>query len=157
VSPIGQGVRDAQRLVRSGNLGLLGAILWWGFDIAVLWASFHAFGESPAIGILIVAYFVGTLANLLPLPGGVGGVDGGMVGALVAFGTDPSLAIVAVLAYRFFAFWLPIAPGAVAFASLRRTVAKWEREDAGEAECAAQVRKRAKAPRLAHEPAYCTK
>jgi uncharacterized protein (TIRG00374 family) len=157
VSPIGDGVRSAQRLARSGNLGLLGAILWWGFDIAVLWACFKAFGESPAVGVLVVAYFVGTLANLLPLPGGVGGVDGGMVGALVAFGTAPGLAIVAVLAYRFFAFWLPIAPGAAAFASLRRTVAKWEAEDAGEEPCKAQARTRAKAPRRAHEPAYCTK
>jgi uncharacterized protein (TIRG00374 family) len=160
VSPVGQGVRDAQQLVKSGNLGLLGAILWWGFDIAVLWASFKAFGESPAIGVLVVAYFVGTLANLLPLPGGIGGVDGGMVGALVAFGTNPGLAIVAVLAYRFFAFWLPIAPGAVAFASLRRTVAKWEREDAGEEPeqpCVAAARRYPSAPRRAPEPAYCTK
>jgi uncharacterized membrane protein YbhN (UPF0104 family) len=159
VSPVGEGVRDAWRLVKAGNLGLLGAILWWGFDIAVLWASFKAFGESPAIGVLIVAYFVGTLANLLPLPGGVGGVDGGMVGALVAFGTDPGLAILAVLAYRFFAFWLPIAPGAVAFASLRRTVATWEREDAGEPEppCAEASRRRVSTPRRAPEPAYCTK
>jgi uncharacterized protein (TIRG00374 family) len=157
LAPVGAGVREARRLVRSGNLGLLGALLWWGFDIAVLWACFHAFGESPAIGILVVAYFVGTLANTLPLPGGVGGVEGGMVGALVAFGTEPGLAIVAVLAYRFFAFWLPIAPGAIAFASLRRTVAGWEREDAGEAECVAQARRRVKAPRRTAEPAYCTK
>jgi uncharacterized protein (TIRG00374 family) len=157
VSPLGDGVRAAQRLAASGNLGLLGAILWWGFDIAVLWACFSAFGESPAVGILIVAYFVGTLANLLPLPGGVGGVDGGMVGALVAFGTEPGLAIVAVLAYRFFAFWLPIGPGALAFASLRRTVAKWEREDAGELEPAVPARRRADAPRRAGSPCYCTK
>jgi uncharacterized membrane protein YbhN (UPF0104 family) len=157
VSPVGDGVRSAQRLARAGNLGLLGAILWWGFDIAVLWACFHAFGESPAVGVLIVAYFVGTLANLLPLPGGVGGVDGGMVGALVAFGTDPGLAIVAVLAYRFFAFWLPIAPGAFAFASLRRTVGKWEREDAGEVLRVASPRPRQEPRRLAAEACYCTK
>jgi hypothetical protein len=61
----------------------------------------------------------------------VGGVDGGMIGAFVAFGVDPAAAIVAVLAYRFFAFWLPIAPGALAFGTLRRTVAGWEAEDAG--------------------------
>ena len=73
---------------------------------------------------LVVGYFVGTLANLLPLPGGVGGVDGGMIGAFVAFGVDPASAIIAVLAYRFFAFWLPIAPGAISFATLRKTVAK---------------------------------
>src|SRR4051794_6972395 len=132
LAPIGQGVRDARRLVLKGNAGLVGAVMWWAFDIATLWACFKAFGVSPPIGVLVMGYFVGTLANLLPLPGGVGGVDGGMIGAFVAFGIDPSAAIVAVLAYRFFAFWLPIAPGAVSFASLRRTVGKWEAENAGE-------------------------
>ena len=80
----------------------------------------------------MVAYFVGMLANTLPLPGGVGGVDGGMVGALIAFGVEPELALIAVLAYRGFAFWLPILPGAVAYLGLPPPVAGWEREDAGE-------------------------
>jgi uncharacterized membrane protein YbhN (UPF0104 family) len=131
LSPVGDGVRDARSLIRRGNPGLLGALMWWTFDIACLWACFEAFGSSPAIGVLVVGYFVGMLANTLPLPGGVGSVDGGMIGAFVAFGVDPAAAIVAVLAYRFFAFWLPIAPGALAFGTLRRTVARWEAEDAG--------------------------
>jgi uncharacterized membrane protein YbhN (UPF0104 family) len=129
LAPVAVGVRDARRLIRTGNAGLLGALMWWAFDIAVLWACFEAFGASPAIAVLVVAYFVGTPANTLPLPGGVGGVEGGMIGALVAFGVDPSLALIAVLAYRGFAFWLPIVPGAIAFVTLRRTVARWERED----------------------------
>ena len=37
------------------------------------------------------------LGNLLPLPGGIGGVDGGMIGAFIAFGVDGGLAVVAVL------------------------------------------------------------
>jgi uncharacterized membrane protein YbhN (UPF0104 family) len=131
LAPLASGVRDARRLVRSGNAGLLGALMWWAFDIAVLWACFRAFGASPAIAVLVVAYFVGTLANTLPLPGGVGGVEGGMVGALVAFGVEPGLALIAVLAYRGFAFWLPILPGALAYVTLRRTVASWAAEDAG--------------------------
>jgi uncharacterized membrane protein YbhN (UPF0104 family) len=131
LAPVGAGVRDARRLARTGNAGLLGALMWWGFDIAVLWACFEAFGDSPAIAVLVVAYFVGTLANTLPLPGGIGGVEGGMIGALVAFGVDPALALIAVLAYRGFAFWLPIVPGVIAFITLRRTVANWEAEDAG--------------------------
>src|SRR3954451_10223652 len=81
LAPIGQGVRDAWALVRRGNPGLLGAVMWWGFDIATLWACFAAFGHSPPAGVLVVVYFVGTLANTLPLPGGVGGVEGGMIGA----------------------------------------------------------------------------
>ena len=125
-------MRDARRLLRTGNAGLLGALMWWGFDIAVLWACFEAFGAAPSFAVITVAYFVGMLANTLPLPGGVGGVDGGMVGALIAFGVEPELALIAVLAYRGFAFWLPIVPGAVAYLGLRRTVARWEREDAGE-------------------------
>jgi uncharacterized membrane protein YbhN (UPF0104 family) len=131
LTPVAAGVRDARRLVRSGNAGLLGAVMWWAFDIAVLWACFEAFGAGPEVAVLVVAYFVGTLANTLPLPGGVGGVEGGMVGALIAFGVEPELALVAVLAYRGFAFWLPILPGVAAYLTLRRTVARWEAEDAG--------------------------
>jgi uncharacterized protein (TIRG00374 family) len=152
LAPIGSGVRRARRLALSGNPALLGALLWWGFDIAVLWASFRAFGHAPPWGVLIVAYFVGTLANLLPLPGGIGGVDGGMIGALVAFGTAPGLALIAVLAYRVFAFWLPIAPGALAYVKLRKRVATWELEDAeGERPVRPTVVRRQ--PRRAHEAA----
>ena len=105
--------------------------MWWGFQVAVLWASFHAFGDAPPFAVIAVAFFVGMLANLLPLPGGVGGVDGGMVGALIAFGVEPELALLAVLGYRGFVFWMPIIPGALGYLALRRTVAGWEREDAG--------------------------
>jgi uncharacterized membrane protein YbhN (UPF0104 family) len=127
---LGDGVRTSLRLARRLDPGLTGALLWWAGDIAVLWACFEAFGASPAIAVVVMAYFVGMLANTLPVPGGVGGVDGGMIGALLGFGVEPGLAVVAVLAYRGFAFWLPIAPGAAAWFSLRRTVAGWERDDA---------------------------
>jgi uncharacterized protein (TIRG00374 family) len=122
------GVRTAIDLVRARELSLLGAVAWWGFDIAVLWACFHAFGASPPKGVIVMSYFVGMLANTLPLPGGIGGVDGGMIGAFVAFGVDAELAVIAVLAYRAFAFWLPTLPGAVAYLQLRRTVHRWSAE-----------------------------
>ncbi len=119
------GIRTAIDLVRARNASLLGAVAWWGFDIAVLWACFHAFGGSPPTGVVVMAYFVGMLGNVLPLPGGIGGVDGGMIGAFSAFGIPVQLAVVSVLAYRGFAFWLPTLPGAVAYLQLRRTVARW--------------------------------
>lgn len=123
------GVRTAIDLVRTRNPLLLGAIAWWGFDIAVLWACFHAFGGSPPTAVVIMAYFVGMVGNALPLPGGIGGVDGGMIGAFTAFGIPVQLAVVAVLAYRGFAFWLPTLPGAVAYLQLRRTVARWQSDE----------------------------
>jgi uncharacterized membrane protein YbhN (UPF0104 family) len=119
------GVRTAIGLVRGGGWSLLGAVGWWGFDIAVLWACFHAFGGSPPTAVVVMSYFVGMLGNVLPLPGGIGGVDGAMIGAFSAFGVSPSLAVVSVLAYRAFAFWLPTVPGAVAYLQLRRTVQRW--------------------------------
>jgi putative heme transporter len=127
------GIRTAIDLVRSRNPYLLGAIVWWGFDIAVLWACFHAFGASPPKGVIVMAYFIGMFGNTLPLPGGIGGVDGGMIGALTAFGVGVQVSVVSVLAYRAFSFWLPTLPGAVAYLQLRRTVNRWQEEPVPEA------------------------
>jgi uncharacterized protein (TIRG00374 family) len=119
------GVRTAIHLVRERDLSLLGGVAWWGFDISVLWACFHAFGGTPPTAVIVMSYFIGQLGNVLPLPGGIGGVDGAMIGAFSAFGISPALAVVSVLAYRAFAFWLPTLPGAVAYLQLRRTVHHW--------------------------------
>ena len=66
------GVRTAIDLIRSRDPGLLGALAWWGFDIGVLWAMFHAFGSPPPFTVIWMAYSSGTLGNLLPLPAGLG-------------------------------------------------------------------------------------
>jgi putative heme transporter len=125
---VADGVRDAGRLIRRKPGGAVGAPLWWGFDIAVLWASFKAFGTPPALGVVVMAYFVGTLGNLLPLPGGIGGVDGGIIAALVGFGVGGGIALLAVLTHRVFSFWLPTIPGGIAYLQLRRTVGRWDAE-----------------------------
>ena len=89
---------------------------------------FHAFGSPPPFTVIWMAYFIGMLGNLLPLPGGLGGVEGGMIGAFAAFGVDFNLAVIAVLSYRAISFWLPTVPGVVAYFQLRRTVARWRSE-----------------------------
>jgi uncharacterized protein (TIRG00374 family) len=119
------GMRDAIAHVRTRDPALFGAIVFWASQILVLWAAFHAFGEPPPWAVLIQAFFVGMLGNLLPMPGGVGGVEGGMIGALVAFNVDGGLAVVAVLVYRAFTFWLPLIPGVIAYFQLRKTVERW--------------------------------
>jgi putative heme transporter len=127
------GIRTAIALIRSRDVGLLGAVAWWGFDISVLWAMFHAFGSPPPFTVIWMAYFVGMLGNLLPLPGGLGGVEGGMIGAFAAFGVDFKLSVLAVLSYRAISFWLPTPLGAVAYLQLRRTVARWRDEQGADA------------------------
>jgi uncharacterized protein (TIRG00374 family) len=134
------GVRTALQMLRHREWGLLGAVAWWGFDIGCLWACFHAYGpDPPPLAVIIMAYFVGMLANTLPLPGGIGGVDGGMIGAFVAFDVPFNYAATAVVAYRAFAFWLPTVPGAVAYFQLRRTVAGWRAERRAGEPAAAQA------------------
>ena len=127
---VAAGVRTALALLGRRDPILLGALGWWAFDVAVLWACLHAFGTAPPVGVLVMAYFTGMLGNVLPLPGGLGGVEGGMIGALIGFGIDGGLAVAAVLSYRAFAYWLPIPPGALAYLRLRRTVRLWEPERA---------------------------
>lgn len=131
-----QAVRDgtaiAIELIGNRDLGVLGGIAYWGFDIAALWASLHAFGTPPPFPAVVMSYFIGQLANAIPLPGGIGGVEGGMIGALIAFGTAGSLAILGVLAYRLISFWLPTLPGAIAYLRLRGTVARWREQEQGQ-------------------------
>lgn len=122
------GIRIALARLRRPDWAVAGALAWWAFQIAVLWASFEAFGDAPGLATLVLGFFVGMLGNLLPLPGGIGGVDGGMIGAFVALGTGSGLALVAVLAFRAFTFWLPTIPGILAFLALRRTVVAWRND-----------------------------
>ena len=115
------GTEGAIEIVRSGNLRVIaGAIGYWAFDNAVLWATFHAFGYSPEISIVLMGYLIGQLGGLLPIPGGIGGIDGGLIGTLIVYGAPAAIVTAAVLAYRVILFWLPLVAGAVAFFSLRR-------------------------------------
>lgn len=129
-STLAVGTREAIRFIREpsrGGLALIGAIGFWATQIAILAAAFKAFGVDVSLAVVVQGFFVGMVANLLPLPGGVGGVDAGLVGAFVIFGLPANVVFPAILVYRLIAFWLPLIPGVVAFFQLRRTVHRWER------------------------------
>jgi uncharacterized membrane protein YbhN (UPF0104 family) len=117
------GAAEAVRLLRSGNwMAIAGSVGYYAWDNAVLWATFKAVGADVPISVVMLGYLIGQLGGLLPLPGGLGGVDGGLIGTLVVFGAPAALTASAVLAYRVILFWLPLIAGAIAFASLRRTL-----------------------------------
>jgi len=121
------GTREAMAFVREpsrGALALLGAIGFWAAQIGILWASFKAFGVEVPLAVVVQGFFLGMFANLIPLPGGVGGVDAGLLGAFALFGIHGIFA--AILLYRILAFWAPIPPGIVAFLHLRKTVQRWD-------------------------------
>jgi uncharacterized protein (TIRG00374 family) len=124
------GTREAVEIVRSRNLLVItGAVGYWAWDNAVLWASFQAFDYSPPITVILMGYLIGQLGGLLPLPGGLGGIDGGLIGTLIVYGVPAAVTTAAVLVYRTILFWLPLLVGAVAFISLRRGLNKPDRPE----------------------------
>jgi uncharacterized membrane protein YbhN (UPF0104 family) len=124
------GTEEAGAILRRGDPRvLLGSIGYWAWDNAVLWATFHAFGYSPPITVILMGYLIGQLGGLLPLPGGLGGIDGGLLGTLVVYGTPVTVTVAAVVAYRVILFWLPLIVGGIAFWSLRRGLNHPDRPD----------------------------
>ena len=123
LAAIAGGVDEALMMVRQHDWQLVaGAIGYLAFDVMILWATFHAFGSSPELSLIWIAYLIGELGGLLPIPGGIGGVDAGLVGTLVVYGVAVTPATAAVLAYRAIALWVPAVVGGAAFVALRRTL-----------------------------------
>ncbi len=122
------GITRARRSVRRPNWRLLGAVGYLGFDIAALGATFAAAGRPIAAAPLVLGYLIGYLANLVPIPGGFGVLEGGLAGCLIAYGAAPTQAAAAVVVYHAIAFWIPSLGGLAAFALLRRRLAGDGRE-----------------------------
>ncbi len=124
---VGDGIADTGQLLRTGRWqAILGALGYLWFDIAALIVGFAAFGPLLPLGPLIFAYVIGQLGGLIPLPGGVGGTDGGLIGAFVLYGSPLSQAVAATLAYRAFQVGLPAVLGTIAFVGLRRSLNRSE-------------------------------
>ncbi|HEX2129481.1 MAG TPA: YbhN family protein [Solirubrobacterales bacterium] len=118
---ITNGTREAGHIIRGGDPRVIGgAVGYWAFDNAVLWATFQAVGASPPLTVILLGYLIGQVGGLLPLPGGIGGIDGGLIGTLIVYGTPAAETAAAVIGYRVILFWLPLIAGGIAFAALRR-------------------------------------
>lgn len=119
------GVQEGLSLLRRGDPWLLAGLTGYlVFDVMILWATFHAFGSVPPLAIIWLGYLLGELGGLVPLPGGIGGVDVGLVGMLVLYHVPVSAATAAVLAYRGLALLVPSVVGGGAFLLLRRSLAR---------------------------------
>jgi uncharacterized protein (TIRG00374 family) len=113
------GIPDARHALAHPTWRLLGGLGYLLFDIGVLWMTFAAVGPAAPLAPLVAAYLVGYLANALPIPGGVGVLDAGLIGALALYGLPVTHAAAAVLVYHAIAFWIPTLGGLLAYAWLR--------------------------------------
>lgn len=121
---LGTWVRDTKSLILEHDWRLFGTAAYLLCDIAVLWACLRAVGVAPPLLALVVGYQLGYLANLLPVPGGIGVLEGGLLAALLLYGLPVSQTAAAVILYHAIALWIPTIGGTIGFARLRRSIAE---------------------------------
>ncbi len=122
---------------------MLGAAGFLCLDMAALWAACRATGHPLGVLPLAVAYFIGYLATMIPMPAGIGVLDSGLAGALVLYGFSPAASVGAVLVYHAISVWVPGLGGFVAWLPTRaRSLAKATAvPPAAEADAALAVRR----------------
>ena len=129
---VSAGIEAARHSIVAPNWRILGAVGYLGFDIAVLGALFAATGHPIPVDALVLGYVIGYMANMLPVPGGFGVLEGGLAGMLIAYGAPATQAAAAVVVYHAIAFWIPSIGGLIGYTFLRRR----EPPDAGASDAA---------------------
>jgi uncharacterized protein (TIRG00374 family) len=118
---IAASVRLTEQILFSADWRIIGAFAFLGCDIAVLAACFAAAGHAPPLAVIVLAYQIGYLSNVVPIPGGIGVLDGSMVGMLVLYGVPAAISTAATIVYHAIALWIPAMWGTATFIILRRT------------------------------------
>lgn len=114
-------LRELATRPRQHGAGLVGVSFYWFGDILCLWAALQAFGVRLSIPALILAYATGYVATRRSLPGGGAGVvEVLMTFALVWVGVGFAPALLSVIVYRLFNFWLPIVPALAVLPTVRQ-------------------------------------
>jgi uncharacterized membrane protein YbhN (UPF0104 family) len=114
-------IRLTQQVLFALDWRIIGAVAFLWCDIGVLVACFAAAGPVPPLAALVLAYQIGYLSNVIPIPGNIGVLDGSLVGMLVIYGAPATLATAATVVYHAIALWIPALWGTIAFLILRRT------------------------------------
>jgi uncharacterized membrane protein YbhN (UPF0104 family) len=111
-----EGARD---LLLAPHWRMFGGAGFLWLDMAALWAACRATGHPLGVLALALAYFIGYLATLIPMPAGIGVLDYGLAGALVLYGFSPAASVVAVLVYHAISIWVPGLGGLAAWLPIR--------------------------------------
>jgi uncharacterized membrane protein YbhN (UPF0104 family) len=140
-----ESIRATRRLLSTPDWRIIGAIAFLWCDIGVLAACFAAAGPVPPLSTIVLAYQIGYLSNLIPIPGNIGVLDGSLIGMFVLYGISATISTAATIVYHAIALWVPAMWGTVAFIILRRT-----RHEPITLRPAREVRRRRRAERRQH-------
>jgi uncharacterized membrane protein YbhN (UPF0104 family) len=105
--------------VRNPHWRMMGAAGFLWLDMAALYAACLATGHPLGLLAMALAYFIGYLASMIPMPAGLAVLDSGLVGALVLYGFSPAASVAAVLVYHAISVWVPGLGGLAAWLRTR--------------------------------------
>ncbi len=113
----------------------------WVLDVVVLAAGFAVLALPVPWRALLFAYAAAQVAGAVaPLPGGIGFVEGGMIGALTLAGTPAGYAVVATVIYRLITTLGLAGIGSLALVFVHRREARQAELTGAAAEIAARVK-----------------
>jgi uncharacterized membrane protein YbhN (UPF0104 family) len=123
-------VRHLLASPREHGLGVLGNALYWAGDILCLWAALRLFNAHISIAALVLGYSGGYVLTRRALPaGGAGFVEIVLTLALVGMGLHFAPALLGVVVYRLFNFWLPIVPALALMPAIRELRQRFRRAE----------------------------
>ena len=127
IRSVAAALEQAWEAARSPHWRLLGGAAFFCLDIGALVAAIHATGHHIGILAIVLAYCIGYLTTMLPVPAGLGVLDSGLAGTLVLYGMNPAASVGAVLVYHAISIWVPGVGGLLAWLPSRRSVDADER------------------------------
>lgn len=122
------GAYDAMRIIRR-PAAVGGMLANPGFDFVAFYLGIAAVTDPIALPVMLLAYFIGQVGSLIPLPGGIGGVQGLAIGVLVAGGMEAHSATAGVLVWTGVALGTQIVWGMWQYWGLRKSIKRWQAED----------------------------
>jgi uncharacterized membrane protein YbhN (UPF0104 family) len=115
---VATGITGTVQILRTRKWRVLGTWADLLAAITALWACLIAVGDHLPFAVVGMAYLVGQIAQVIPIPGGIGAIDAGVTGALVVYGGKTSDSAGAVIISHALALLLPLLAGGIAFALL---------------------------------------
>jgi uncharacterized membrane protein YbhN (UPF0104 family) len=122
ITIVATGVTGTVAILRRRSWRVVGTWVDLLGSIGVLWASLVAVGDHLPFSVVAMGYLVGQIAQVIPVPGGVGAIDAGVTGALVLYGAPATITTAGELISHGIDLAIPIVTGIIAFFFLPRQI-----------------------------------
>jgi uncharacterized membrane protein YbhN (UPF0104 family) len=123
ITVVATGVTGTVAILRRRSWRVIGTWVDLLGSIAVLWASLIAVGDHLPFAIVAMGYLVGQIAQVVPVPGGIGAIDAGVTGALLVYGAPATVTTAGELISHGIDLVVPIVTGIIGFVFLPHAIA----------------------------------